>query len=83
MANPIDNVMDRLMGLHPRLIDLSLDRLMVLLGKLGSPEQHLPPEIPAQLIAWLCRAEAADYPQGECAIRDEALLQRAGITLPA
>lgn len=43
MANPIDSVMDRLMGLHPRLIDLSLDRLMVLLGKLGSPEKHLPP----------------------------------------
>jgi NAD(P)-dependent dehydrogenase (short-subunit alcohol dehydrogenase family) len=47
------------------------------------PEQHLPPEIPAQAITWLCRAEAADYPQGECAIRDEALQQRAGITLPA
>jgi dihydrofolate synthase/folylpolyglutamate synthase len=43
MANPIDSVMDRLMGLHPRLIDLSLDRLMALLEKLGSPERHLPP----------------------------------------
>ncbi|MCC6717857.1 MAG: SDR family oxidoreductase [Acetobacteraceae bacterium] len=46
------------------------------------PQDHLPPELPAQVIAWLCRAEAADYPQGECSIRDAALCQRAGITLP-
>ena len=46
------------------------------------PEGHLPPEFPARVIAWLCRAEAADYPQGECNIRDEALTRRAGITLP-
>ena len=46
------------------------------------PEGHLPPELPAQVIAWLCRAEAADYPQGECNIRDEALIRRAGVTLP-
>jgi NAD(P)-dependent dehydrogenase (short-subunit alcohol dehydrogenase family) len=46
------------------------------------PEGHLPPELPAQVIAWLCRDEAADYPQGECNIRDEALQRRAGITLP-
>ncbi|HSU05435.1 MAG TPA: folylpolyglutamate synthase/dihydrofolate synthase family protein, partial [Acetobacteraceae bacterium] len=32
-------------GLHPRLIDLSLDRLIELLAKLGSPEQRLPPVI--------------------------------------
>jgi len=43
--DPIDDIMDRLMGLHPRLIDLSLDRLRDLLAKLGSPEQHLPPII--------------------------------------
>jgi NAD(P)-dependent dehydrogenase (short-subunit alcohol dehydrogenase family) len=47
------------------------------------PEDHLPPELPAQVIAWLCRPEAADYPQGECNIRDEALQRRAGIILPA
>jgi len=47
------------------------------------PEQHWAPEVPAKVIAWLCRAEAADYPQGECSIRDEALAARAGITLPA
>ena len=46
------------------------------------PENHLPPELPAAIIAWLCHAEAADYPQGECNIRDTALLQRSGVVLP-
>ena len=46
------------------------------------PEGHLPPELPAAVIAWLCHGEAADYPQGECSIRDEALLRRAGVVLP-
>ena len=41
----IDGLIARLHGLHPRLIDLSLDRLVALLGKLGSPERHLPPVI--------------------------------------
>src|SRR6267154_1350518 len=41
----IDGIVARLHGLHPRLIDLSLDRLLVLLGKLGNPEQRLPPII--------------------------------------
>jgi dihydrofolate synthase / folylpolyglutamate synthase len=41
----IDGVVARLHGLHPRLIDLSLDRLRVLLGKLGNPEERLPPVI--------------------------------------
>jgi dihydrofolate synthase/folylpolyglutamate synthase len=41
----IDEIVARLHGLHPRLIDLSLDRLMSLLAKLGHPEQHLPPII--------------------------------------
>jgi dihydrofolate synthase/folylpolyglutamate synthase len=41
----IDGIVARLHGLHPRLIDLSLDRLLALLAKLGHPEQHLPPII--------------------------------------
>ena len=46
MSEPrIDAVVARLHGLYPRLIDLSLDRLGDLLGKLGSPEQRLPPVI--------------------------------------
>jgi dihydrofolate synthase / folylpolyglutamate synthase len=41
----IDGVIARLHGLHPKLIDLSLDRLQVLLAKLGNPERRLPPVI--------------------------------------
>jgi len=39
----IEAITDRLTRLHPTLIDLSLDRLRVLLTKLGNPEQRLPP----------------------------------------
>jgi dihydrofolate synthase / folylpolyglutamate synthase len=38
-------VVNRLQRLHPQLIDLSLDRLERLLGKLGHPERDLPPVI--------------------------------------
>ncbi len=38
-------VLQRLQRLYPVLIDLSLGRLEVLLGKLGHPERHLPPVI--------------------------------------
>jgi dihydrofolate synthase/folylpolyglutamate synthase len=38
-------IIDRLHGLYPKLIDLSLDRLIRLLGQLGNPERHLPPVI--------------------------------------
>ena len=41
----IDGIVARLHGLHPRLIDLSLDRLLALLGKLGDPQRRLPPVI--------------------------------------
>src|SRR5271166_992633 len=41
----IDGIVARLHGLHPRLIDLSLDRLEALLAKLGHPERRLPPVI--------------------------------------
>jgi len=44
-SSRIDGVVARLHGLHPRLIDLSLERLETLLGKLGHPEQKLPPVI--------------------------------------
>ncbi len=45
MSSRIDGIVARLHGLHPRLIDLSLDRLIVLLAKLGSPERRLPPVV--------------------------------------
>jgi dihydrofolate synthase/folylpolyglutamate synthase len=44
-AGRIEGVIARLHGLHPRLIDLSLDRLLALLAKLGGPERRLPPVV--------------------------------------
>lgn len=43
MPNRIEGIVARLHGLHPRLIDLSLDRLLTLLDKLGNPQLRLPP----------------------------------------
>jgi dihydrofolate synthase / folylpolyglutamate synthase len=45
MSPRVDGIVARLHGLHPRLIDLSLDRLRDLLAKLGHPEQRLPPVV--------------------------------------
>ncbi len=41
----IEGILERLHGLYPRLIDLSMDRLLLLLGKLGNPQNRLPPVI--------------------------------------
>lgn len=41
----IEPLLDRLHGLHPRLIDLGLDRLLRLLAQLGHPERRLPPVV--------------------------------------
>jgi dihydrofolate synthase / folylpolyglutamate synthase len=43
MSGRSEAILERLQGLHPRLIDLSLDRLRGLLAKLDHPEQKLPP----------------------------------------
>ncbi|MTE00409.1 bifunctional folylpolyglutamate synthase/dihydrofolate synthase [Paracoccus sp. YIM 132242] len=40
-----DAVLDRLMSLHPKVIDLSLDRMHRLLAALGHPERCIPPAI--------------------------------------
>eukprot|EP00752_Nemacystus_decipiens_P016968 g15193.t1 len=40
-----DRVLERLMGLHPKLIDLSLDRTVDLLERLGRPQDRLPPVV--------------------------------------
>jgi len=39
----LDLILQRLTALHPKAIDLSLDRIRVLLAKLGDPHLHLPP----------------------------------------
>jgi dihydrofolate synthase/folylpolyglutamate synthase len=41
----IDAILDRLTRLHPKVIDLSLDRVLALLDKLGRPQDKLPPVI--------------------------------------
>jgi dihydrofolate synthase/folylpolyglutamate synthase len=41
----IDSIVTRLTALHPKLIDLSLDRMWRLLAALGHPERGLPPVI--------------------------------------
>ena len=40
-----DRVLSRLMRLHPKVIDLSLDRVWRLLAALGHPERDLPPAV--------------------------------------
>jgi dihydrofolate synthase/folylpolyglutamate synthase len=40
-----DTVLARLLALHPKLIDLSLGRILKLLERLGDPQKRLPPVI--------------------------------------
>ncbi len=42
---PSDAVLERLTRLHPKLIDLGLDRIERLLAALGNPERRLPPVV--------------------------------------
>src|SRR5436853_4765810 len=41
----IDTIVARLTALHPKRIDLSLDRMWRILAALGHPERRLPPTI--------------------------------------
>jgi dihydrofolate synthase/folylpolyglutamate synthase len=45
LAPPIAEILDRLAKLHPKLIDLSLDRMTGALSRLGDPHLALPPVI--------------------------------------
>jgi dihydrofolate synthase/folylpolyglutamate synthase len=44
-AQPSDAILARLMTLHPKVIDLSLDRIERLLDRLGRPQDRLPPVV--------------------------------------
>jgi dihydrofolate synthase/folylpolyglutamate synthase len=44
-TNPLDDVIERLRALHPKRIDLSLDRMHRVLERLGNPEKKVPPVI--------------------------------------
>src|ERR1700674_2923712 len=41
----IDSIVSRLLALHPKRIDLTLERMWRILDALGHPERHLPPVI--------------------------------------
>jgi len=41
----MDKIFHRLENLHPKIIDLKLERVEQLLNKLGNPQDHLPPVI--------------------------------------
>ncbi len=40
-----ERIIEKLLGLHPKGFDLSLDRITILLEKLGNPHKRLPPTI--------------------------------------
>jgi dihydrofolate synthase/folylpolyglutamate synthase len=44
-VSAVDSILARLLALHPKRIDLSLDRIKRLLAALGHPERKLPPVI--------------------------------------
>lgn len=45
MTDGSDVILARMMALHPKIIDLTLDRMWRLLDALGNPERRLPPVI--------------------------------------
>ena len=44
-ANSSDAILDRLLQLHPKIIDLTLDRVWRLLAAVGDPQDRLPPVV--------------------------------------
>ena len=45
MTRPSDVILDRMMTLHPKVMDLVLDRVWRLLDAVGNPQDRLPPVI--------------------------------------
>ncbi|MQY42091.1 bifunctional folylpolyglutamate synthase/dihydrofolate synthase [Epibacterium sp. SM1969] len=45
MTKRSDDILAQMMALHPKIIDLTLDRVWRLLGALGNPQENLPPVI--------------------------------------
>ncbi|HVJ44300.1 MAG TPA: bifunctional folylpolyglutamate synthase/dihydrofolate synthase, partial [Dongiaceae bacterium] len=69
MSQSSDIVLERLNKLHPKIIDLELDRVLRLLEAVGHPERRLPPVVhvagtngKGSVIAYLrAMLEAAGY----------------------
>jgi len=64
-----DREIERLMALHPKGYDLSLERMTRLMDKLGNPQDHLPPVIHI----------AGTNGKGSAAAFSRALLEAAGL----
>ena len=45
MTQTSDAILERMMALHPKIIDLTLDRVWRLLEALDNPQENLPPVI--------------------------------------
>ncbi|MBU0861579.1 MAG: bifunctional folylpolyglutamate synthase/dihydrofolate synthase, partial [Alphaproteobacteria bacterium] len=45
MTQTSDIILTRMMSLHPKVIDLTLDRVWQLLEQLGNPQDRLPPVV--------------------------------------
>lgn len=45
MSETSDVILERMMALHPKVIDLTLDRVWRLLDRLGNPQDDLPPVV--------------------------------------
>ena len=45
MTQTSDAILERMMALHPKIIDLTLDRVWRLLAALDNPQEALPPVI--------------------------------------
>jgi dihydrofolate synthase/folylpolyglutamate synthase len=69
--NEAEREIERLMTLHPKGYDLSLDRIRRLLDRLGNPEKRLPPVIHV----------AGTNGKGSAAAFSRALLEAAGLTV--
>jgi dihydrofolate synthase/folylpolyglutamate synthase len=68
-ATAADREIERLMALHPKGFDLSLDRISRLLAKLGNPQEKLPPVIHI----------AGTNGKGSAAAFSRALLEASGL----
>jgi dihydrofolate synthase / folylpolyglutamate synthase len=68
-----DAILTRLLALHPKIIDLSLDRMHRILARLGHPEQKLPPVIHI----------AGTNGKGSTQALLRAMLEAAGLTVHA
>lgn len=64
-----DREIERLLALHPKGFDLSLDRIKRLLERLGNPQDHMPPVIHI----------AGTNGKGSCAAFSRALLEAQGL----